>query len=281
MIKLVLSDVDGTLIPLGGKGPSARTMRAIAQVQQAGIRFGLATGRDIVELMQLFGGDDLAFRTGILSNGKKIVVDGEVVRLSLIDNEGLALMVDALAEFPQTFVTAYPLNVGSNNVIYCMGTTREELEPWAKTYSFTGRIVSSVPDEQIIGATIACAASEGVLAQVKMRALEVYPDFDIVEPNPRWWDILPKGINKGTGLQMLLDELGLSADEAIMFGDADNDLAILSSLDNSAVVSGATPAAKAAARWHIGACEDDAVAQALEELASSAQNGGVPAFMRD
>ena len=141
--------------------------------------------------------------------------------------------------------------------------------------------MSHVPDEQIIGATIACAASEDVLAQVKQRALEVYPDFDIVEPNPRWWDILPKGINKGAGLHMLLEELGLSDDETIMFGDADNDLAILLSLNNSAVVRGATPAAKAAARWQIGACEDDGVAQALEELASSVQNGGTPAFMRD
>ncbi len=281
MIKLVLCDVDGTLIPLGKRGPSIRTMRAISLVQQAGIRFGLATGRDIVELMQLFDGNDLPFRTGILSNGKKILVDGELVRLSLIDNEGLARVVDALAEFPQTFVTAYPLNTTTSNPIYCMGTTREELEPWAKTYSFTGRIVSKVPDEKIIGATIACAASEDVLAQVKQRALEAYPGFDIVEPAARWWDILPKGLNKGTALGLLLQELGISASEAMMFGDADNDLAILSRLENSAVVSGATPAAKAAAHWQIGACEDDAVAQALEELARSAKDGSTPAFMQE
>ncbi|MBR3225813.1 MAG: HAD family phosphatase [Atopobiaceae bacterium] len=281
MIKLVLCDVDGTLIPLGEKGPSARTMRAIAQVQQAGIRFGLATGRDTVELMQLFGGNDFPFRTGILSNGKKIMVDGEIVRLSLIDNKGLARVVDALAEIPQTFVTAYPLNTGVKNTIYCMGATADELESWEKTYSFEGKIVASVPDEQIIGATIACAASEEVLPEVKRRALDACPDFDIVEPSHRWWDILPKGLNKGTALGLLLQELGLGVDEVMMFGDADNDLAILSHVENSVVVRDATPAAKAAARWHIGACEDDSVAQALEELAQSAKDGSTPSFMQE
>ena len=53
-----------------------------------------------------------------------------------------------------------------------------------------------------------------------------------------------------------------------MFGDAGNDLAMFEVVGHPVAVAGATPEAAAAARWHIGRCEDDAVAQAIEALAA-------------
>lgn len=280
MIKLVLSDVDGTLIPLGRGHATERTMHAIHNLQKTGVRFGLSTGRDIVELMQLFDGDDAAFTTGVLSNGKKILVDGEVVRLSLIENEGLERMAELVEEYDDTFVTAYPLQTDPSNPIYCIGTTEDALDPWAQRYSFTGIIANAVPSIQIIGATIACAHGQDVMDEIKQRGAELCPQFDFVQPAPHWCDILPKGLNKGTALHMLLDELGLQRDEVIVFGDADNDLAILNAVEHAVAVENATPNVKAAARWHIGACDDDAVAQALDDIACAAIEGSTPTFMR-
>ena len=54
MIKLALSDMDNTLVPLGARGISKRTNEAIHAVLDAGVLFGPATGRDFVELMRLF-----------------------------------------------------------------------------------------------------------------------------------------------------------------------------------------------------------------------------------
>ena len=281
MIKLVLCDVDGTLIPLGSHGATARTMQAISRVREAGVQFGLATGRDVVELMQLFDGNDLPFRTGILSNGKKVFVDREMVRLSLISNEGLERLAAKVTEYPGVMMTAYPFETDASNPIYCLGTTAEEMEGWAKIYSFNGILADEVPPIEIIGATIALPDDEEIMRSVERDARELCPEFDIAKPSVRWWDILPKGLNKGTALQMLMDELGITSDEVVMFGDADNDLAILQAVENSVVVEGATPAAKAAAKWQIGACEDEAVADALEDIARAARVGGIPEFMRE
>jgi Cof subfamily protein (haloacid dehalogenase superfamily) len=279
MIKLVLCDVDGTLIPLGSHGASARTMQAIFRVREAGVRFGLSTGRDVVELMQLFDGNDIAFRTGILSNGKKVMVDGEIARLSLISNEGLVRLAAKVTKYPGVMLTVYPFETDATNPIYCLGTTAEEMAQWAKIYSFNGILTDAVPPIKIIGATIACPDNEEIMQAVERDARELCPEFDIAKPSVRWWDILPKGLNKGTALQILMDKLDITSDEVVVFGDADNDLAILRSVENSVVVDGATPAAKAAAKWHIGACEDDAVADALEDIARAAREGGAPAFM--
>lgn len=280
MIKLVLSDVDGTLIPLARGIASERTMRAIELVQEAGVRFGLSTGRDVMELKKLFGGNDIAFRTGILSNGKKIMVDGRLARLTLVDTEALQRMVDLVSEYPGTFVTAYPLRSDETNPVYCMGVRAEDLVPWSKTYAFTGIVASCVPDIEVLGATIACPDDQDVMDEIKARGSELCPEFDYVQPAPHWCDILPRGLNKGTALKMLLDEVGVSPDEVVVFGDADNDLAILNAVENSVAVLNATPAAKAASRWHIGACEDDAVAMALEDIARCAHTGETPSFMR-
>ena len=54
----------------------------------------------------------------------------------------------------------------------------------------------------------------------------------------------------------------------MVFGDAGNDLPLFSAVPNSVAVANAQPEAAAAARWHIGRCEDDAVAAAIEALAA-------------
>jgi hydroxymethylpyrimidine pyrophosphatase-like HAD family hydrolase len=48
---------------------------------------------------------------------------------------------------------------------------------------------------------------------------------------------------------------------------------------NSVAVANATPEAAAAARYHIGRCDEDGVAKALEELACATREGRTPRFM--
>ena len=80
-------------------------------------------------------------------------------------------------------------------------------------------------------------------------------------------------------LPMLLDAMGISQDEVVFFGDAENDLALMGALRNSVAVANATPAAAAAARYHIGRCDEDSVAAALEEIACATREGRTPRFM--
>lgn len=279
MIKLVLSDVDGTLIPLGVEGASQRTMDAIRALEGVGVRFGLTTGRDIVELSRLFGGDDIAYRTGILSNGKKILVDGEVRRLMLIDNDALARVVRVVDAYPGSFVTAYPLHTDVSNPIYCMGATELDIEEFSVRYAFNGILCDEVPNVEIIGATIACPQDQDVMDEILLRSAQVCPEFDFVQPAPHWSDIVPLGVNKGTALPVLLQALGITSDEVAVFGDAGNDLAIMQSVENAVAVSNATDEVKAASKWHIGDCADEAVAAALEDIARATVEGRTPEFM--
>ena len=56
--------------------------------------------------------------------------------------------------------------------------------------------------------------------------------------------ILPSGINKATGLQAALDDLGLSSHNVIAIGDAENDLAFMRCCGCAVAVANALPAVK-------------------------------------
>ena len=280
MIKLILSDVDGTLIPLGEGRASERTRRAIAQFQEGPLRFGLATGRDVGELRRLFGDESAVWRTGILSNGKKIMVDGELVRLTLLDGAGLRRVADLLSECRDAFLAVFPYEADAGDHVFCVGAHESDLPKWEQRYSFSGIVTSHVPDVEVIGSAIGSSVSQEQFEKILQRLSDACPMFDFVQPGPNWCDILPKGLNKGSALPLLMDELGIASEEIVMFGDADNDLSILLALPNSVVVAGATPAARAAAKWQIGPAEDESVAEILEEFALTSRHGGLPAFMQ-
>lgn len=121
MIKLALTDMDDTLVPFGKPHVSLRTLVAIHAVQAAGVEFGPATGRDVVELLPFFLGNQAYYRTGVLSNGKKVYVKGECVRLHLMDRDAVTEVVRIVKEYPGCFVGIYPYRTESDNPVYCVG----------------------------------------------------------------------------------------------------------------------------------------------------------------
>lgn len=67
--------------------------------------------------------------------------------------------------------------------------------------------------------------------------------------NKRAVMILPKGIDKATGLQAALRELNLTPAQTVGVGDAENDLHLLDYCGFSAAVANALPVVKAQADW--------------------------------
>lgn len=280
LIKLVLSDMDNTLIPVGNSHVSARTLVAIAALQAEGIEFGPATGRGPVELAPFFLGDSRYFSTGILYNGKKIYVDGDLVSASYFKMDDLLKLQAIAQEYPQTVVFYYPDQTDASNPAYYLGLSDERAAEYGVRYRLRPVCVREIPDEPYIGVVVATDGGPEVVEQIRSRIATEIPGLDLVQTFPGWCDILPHGVNKASGLHVLERELGVSSDEVVVFGDAENDLALFDEVENAVAVANATPAAKAAARWHVGACKDDGVALAMTQLAMAHRTGTLPDFMR-
>jgi hypothetical protein len=95
-IKLVLCDMDGTLVPFGHDGVSDRTIRAIHELVESGIHFGPSSGRERGDLVRFFYGDELCLGTGIMGGGKMVYVDGELVYRRTLPYDALLDMVSEL-----------------------------------------------------------------------------------------------------------------------------------------------------------------------------------------
>ena len=104
-------------------------------------------------------------------------------------------------------------------------------------------------------------------------------EFTCPMPGVGHLDLTPKGFGKEHGGDFLMERLGLSPDEVCCFGDAENDLGLLSHYPNSVAVANAVPAVKEVARWHVGPANEESVAHALLDIARAAGEAHA-SFMR-
>jgi HAD superfamily hydrolase (TIGR01484 family) len=92
--------------------------------------------------------------------------------------------------------------------------------------------------------------------------------------------ILPAGVNKATGLRAALEELNLSAHNAVGVGDAENDHAFLSLCECSAAVANALPAVKDKADIVLQGDHGAGVTQLIDEMLADDLASREPALWR-
>ena len=96
MIKLVLTDLDDTLIPFGDPGVSDFARAAVHELLDAGVHFGPVSGRPPRSMSWMFGDDPACFATGAFSNGQVVYVDGRLVHLAEIPRDVMERTVAAI-----------------------------------------------------------------------------------------------------------------------------------------------------------------------------------------
>ena len=281
MIKLAISDMDNTLIPLGAAHVSSEAIYAIHKLHEAGVAFGPCTGRDVMELEWMFRGDKSCFATGILSNGKKVMVDGQIVDLHLFAKDSMERLVDALAELPRVFANIYPLAMTPDNKAWAVNAPSGMLAGYERRFKYNATVVSKVPDEKIIAISIAFEGPEERREEIRRAVKAAAPELDLVSPANNWIDVVPHGVNKASAFGVLTPALGVKPEEVAVFGDAENDQAVMREAPNSVAVANAVPVVAEAARWHVGACLDEGVPIALQEIARATKAGEMPSFMRE
>ena len=255
-IKLVLTDVDGTILPAGRHRVSERMMAAMRACIAAGIRVGAASGRDRSRLSTVFDNDPACCATMLATNGMEIYLDGRCILQKTLSREAL-LQVAELApgfvccEGPEPYVIAG--SVG-------------DLAAVLPEYAAAAHTAAAVPEVPIVKAFVFCGSDPRTSAALRAELTEAVPELGFTLPAPGVIGIVPRGWSKADGVDLLRRELGLSREQVLVCGDSDNDIEMLAAYPRSVAVAGASPEAKAAASATIGACEDDAVASLLEGL---------------
>ncbi len=284
MIKLVLSDMDNTLVPFGRERVSQRTIDAIHACQEQGIDFAPTTGRDRAELAGFFGGDRSCYNTAVCVNGQKVYYLRSLVFEHSLDNEPLRRAANYVGKLPHcAFVTYRSDGLGD-----WVGITREEMgSMYDRAFMAGGMYHKELPVYPVAKAGVICMGDQADIDRLRLVLETAVPEFVFPNTVDNWMDVSIRGWTKLEGVKALMKTLGLSPDEVCAFGDADNDLTMLEYIPNSCAMANANDNAKAAARWQVGASADDGVAIALEQIAEAARQCNergtedvMPAFMR-
>lgn len=282
MIKLVLTDLDDTLIRNGLPCASDHAIAGIHAMLDEGLHFGPVSGRIPRAMGWMFNDDAACYATAALSNGQMIYLDGELVHEERLDGPELNRLAELLSHIPKAVLTIYDVNAPvEDDAGYFVSPDAEHLRECHETFPHIRGDARRLDEPTYVKANIWCAGSREHLVSVRDMLREEFPSMDFVFPSRTapLIDISPTGWSKGTAVRFLAKELGITLDEVATFGDSENDLSMIEAVPNSVAVANASEEVAQAARWHIGASADEAVADALFQIAQAAPTQSMPAFM--
>lgn len=92
------------------------------------------------------------------------------------------------------------------------------------------------------------------------------PDFEVIDRGNDFWECVPKGHSKATAIQMVLDACGITLENAYVFGDSTNDLAMFAYAKNAVLMGTHDKELEAYATFVTKTVEEDGIAYAMKEL---------------
>lgn len=100
MVKLIASDLDGTLLQNGARDVNPIVFDQIRTLKEHGIMFAAASGRQYLNLRRLFTPvqDDIAY---IAENGSLCIYNEETISKGIIEQDLAYRILDEIARYPQ------------------------------------------------------------------------------------------------------------------------------------------------------------------------------------
>ena len=184
---------------------------------------------------------------------------------------------DLLRVFPR--VDLFDLVVAENGALLHRPATREErLLGERAPDTFVDALRARGVEPLSVGRVIVATSEPNATA-----VIETIRDLDLnlhLTFNKGAVMILPDGVDKATGVQAALGELGLSAHDTVGVGDAENDLAFLTLCGCAVAVANALPSLKERADWVTSAPGSAGVEQLVERLLEDDLRSLGPALRR-
>lgn len=236
MIRLIASDIDGTLLQKGDRGIPEEIFRQIRRLRDKGILFCPASGRQYQSLRQLFApvADRIPF---LCENGAVVYGPGDPgpVWSKTEMNRSLA---EALSREIMALPGVEVLISGANTSYLCL--KKPEFEEYIRW--FTGNNIRSLagPEEVPEGIVKVSAYCPGVIEETRAALCPRWENhFRAAVAGEAWLDFTLA--DKGAGLKQLCQRLEIPLDQVMAFGDNFNDLPMLSLVGHPYIMDTAHP----------------------------------------
>ncbi len=260
-LRLVVADMDGTLLTPTGQVPDA-FWPLLAEMRRRGIRFVPASGRQYYTLADLFARDPEGI-SYIAENGNLVAHEGTLTAGTVIDPqlaaEVIAASRRATADRDLGLVVC---GVGGG---YAERDDPVFVDEFAKYYHRLAHVedLTTVDDD-----ILKLAIYDGDDAAAAAREhFDVFADrCQVVISGPKWLDLMAPGVDKGVGLRSLQQVLGVGPAQTVVFGDYLNDLQMLDAADWSFAMADGHPQVRERARYLAPPNTDQGVITVLQAL---------------
>lgn len=259
MIKLIVSDIDGTILPEGTDLINPKLYDAIRILREKGIRFAAASGRQYESMHHVFApvADEIYF---ISENGTNIMYQGK--------NLTFVPLAQELAEEVVRYIRSKQDCYLILSTPECMYTETEDQEflDWLRN-GYHDKVEVSEDVLKYVDRTNKISLYHPGSAAFLVEEVEALfgERMYVTLAGGPWIDFMTKGVDKGTALASLQERLGISREETMAFGDNCNDIGMLQQAGESYAVENAHPLVKEAAKYTAPSYEEDGVMQVIRE----------------
>lgn len=260
-IKLIASDMDGTLLDPASRVPE-ETYGLIRELNKAGIRFAVSSGRRFDTLLEYFEpvADMVDF---VASNGAQVVVGGRLVDREVYSYASLQRLFEVVQMFDSLHLAVF-----DRTNSYLLDDPACFQSEFDKDLPNPVRVTELPPaDTSIIKASVFC--DDAVMDMAYALGRELSEDFVFAPSGSKWIDAMQRGVNKATGIRQVMRARGVSADEVMAFGDSMNDYEILRMAGHSCAMGNARSAIKQIASRTVGTNEQHAVQAEMRAVLDS------------
>lgn len=273
MIKLIASDLDGTLLT-DKKELSKVTREALDMAISNGIYMIPATGRSfkaVPDMIKNYPGVEYV----ITSNGGVIysVSKKERIYQCLLEAES-AVKILKMERPANVVMEIFIKGIPYSEEAYVLEPEKYGATQYGARYIKETRIpIKNIEEfaqehqEELDSMAFVCRDIEIKKALWKKLEQEI-PDIYVTSSVGHLLEIGHKNAGKGNTLLYLMEQLGVTPEEAMAFGDADNDSSMLKSVKYGIAMDNGTKACKAAAAFITASNEDDGVAKAIYRFCS-------------
>jgi len=262
-VKLVVSDMDGTLLNSKSK-VSNRFFDIYQQLKKHNIHFIAASGRQYFSIVDRFDESIQNEITIVAENGAFAMHGNQELFTSSLPLESISKSIDILRKLNNVYIV-----LCGKKAAYIETKNKEFIQMFQNYYSEYKQVedLKSVSNDTFfkIAAFHFDCSETNIYPAVK----HLENDLQVIVSGEQWLDISHSNANKGFALNILQNQLNISKEETMVFGDYNNDLKMLELADYSYAMENAHPNVKKVANFQTKSNDNLGVEIVLEELINS------------
>lgn len=254
--KIIFFDIDGTILDEKTHTIPQSTIKAISQAQKNGHICIVNTGRPSCTIDQCI--KDVGFDGYICGCGTNIIYQNqdifytqlsENIRRSII-SLGFDCQVDCVLE-------------GKNGTFFPTYIRHPFVKEIKENYKNEGFHIGEFNQNDIVlfDKLTVWYDNDSDIERFKN---ELQDNFEIIQRDVDFVEIVPLGYSKATGIQMLIDYLHMSIDQTISIGDSTNDLSMLTYTKESVAMGNGNPVLFDKVTYRTSNVDEDGIYHALK-----------------